>query len=181
MNSICLGCGLNLPSDSFYKANNKSNNNLFRHCKACSSQRSRSRFSRLKRLNLCATCGVAVRRKTSNQCEGCWKRKSARMKTWRIDIMRQVIQRYGNKCACCGEERFEFLTIDHINNDGYIERKRKFGGRSKGGYRFYVQLLKLDYIREDLQVLCYNCNCGKARCGGTCPHKLVEQNHAEVA
>jgi hypothetical protein len=28
----------------------------------------------------------------------------------------------GNKCACCGETNPVFLSLDHINNDGYIDR-----------------------------------------------------------
>ena len=35
----------------------------------------------------------------------------------------KVIAYYGGKCACCGESAFEFLTIDHINNNGSMHRK----------------------------------------------------------
>src|SRR5881396_3810055 len=30
---------------------------------------------------------------------------------------------YGGKCACCGETTFEFLTIDHVRNDGKQHRR----------------------------------------------------------
>ena len=28
-------------------------------------------------------------------------------------------------CACCGEKEIKFLAIDHINDDGYITRKKE--------------------------------------------------------
>lgn len=34
-----------------------------------------------------------------------------------------MLTHYGTKCQCCGEKQVEFLTIDHINNDGNKHRK----------------------------------------------------------
>lgn len=86
------------------------------------------------------------------------KRKQAREKLIRI-----VIDYYGGKCACCGESERIFLTIDHINDDG-AEQKRQIGSRL---YRW----LRQNNFPAGFQVLCWNCNSGRARNGGICPHK----------
>lgn len=88
-----------------------------------------------------------------------------------------VINHYTNndpKCACCGEREDLFLTIDHINNDGHKDRKSSFvsgtGRRVTGGQWVYKQIINNNFP-SDIQILCYNCNCGKARNKGICPHK----------
>ncbi|HRF71125.1 MAG TPA: hypothetical protein PKV66_06825, partial [Candidatus Pelethenecus sp.] len=81
-----------------------------------------------------------------------------------------VINHYSNgtnKCCCCGENNFIFLTIDHINGGGNKERKETGFGTA-----FYWWLVKNNYP-QGYQVLCYNCNCGRAKNGGICPHKQV--------
>jgi len=82
----------------------------------------------------------------------------------------KVITHYSNgtnKCVCCGEAEPRFLTIDHINGGGKKERKESGRNRS---YSFYKNLIKNNYP-EGLQVLCFNCNCGRQLNGGICPHK----------
>ena len=85
-------------------------------------------------------------------------------------LREEVFQHYGNKCVCCGEKNPLFLTLDHINNDGG-EQKRKLGSQGKG-VNFYGWARKVGYP-EDLQLLCFNCNCGKGRNKGICPHKGI--------
>lgn len=88
-----------------------------------------------------------------------------RMKNFRF----QVLSYYSKgelKCACCNENHYEFLTIDHINNDG-AEHKRKIGIR-----RLYQWLVKNNFP-EGFQVLCYNCNLCKGYYG-ECYHKNPE-------
>lgn len=102
-------------------------------------------------------------------------------------IRLEVLQHYSQSeiplCKCCKENKFEFLQIDHINNDG-AEHRREIGmtqstqdqmqreGRkpSIGGNGFVYWLKKNNYP-EGFQVLCANCNYGKKNCG-VCPHKL---------
>jgi hypothetical protein len=80
------------------------------------------------------------------------------------DVADEVIAHYGGKCACCGETERLFLSIDHINNDG-AKHRREVPASSL--YRW----LKKNGYPEGFQVLCMNCNCGKARNGGVCPHQ----------
>jgi hypothetical protein len=77
-----------------------------------------------------------------------------------------ALQAYGNRCVCCGETNVRFLTIDHINSDG-AEHKRKTNGKSQKIARW----LKANNYPDGFQVLCFNCNCGRALNGGICPHQ----------
>jgi len=80
----------------------------------------------------------------------------------------KVFAHYGMQCVCCGERSdLDFLTIDHMNNDGANHRK-SLGLLS--GTRFYRWLIKEDFP-EGFQTLCWNCNCGKRINHGICPHK----------
>lgn len=88
----------------------------------------------------------------------------------RARLKSEVMQAYGEgHCACCGETQLEFLTLDHVNNDG---GKRRKSGEELWATPFY-QKLKRDRFppRPDLQVLCYNCNCAK-KSTGKCPHEI---------
>lgn len=76
----------------------------------------------------------------------------------------QVFDHYGWKCSCCGEETPEFLCIDHINNDGNVQRAFHKGNNT------YHHIIKAGFP-DDLQTLCFNCNMGKHICGGVCPCK----------
>lgn len=85
---------------------------------------------------------------------------------FRAKLRLEVLQEYGNECKCCGELNKKFLTVDHTNNDGNIHRKSF--GKVVDIYRW----LKINnYPRDTFQLLCYNCNLGKATNGGICPHK----------
>jgi len=90
-----------------------------------------------------------------------------RQRKYLVRLRMKVLNHYSTplpKCACCGESILEFLTIDHINNDGAKHRK-KIGG-SHSIYRWLVK----NNFPEGFQVLCLNCNCGKQMSGGVCPH-----------
>jgi len=71
------------------------------------------------------------------------------------------------KCACCGEKTFDFLCVDHVNNDGNEHRKTRGTGLG-----FYAWIIRNNFP-GGLQILCMNCNWGKVRNGGMCPHKSV--------
>lgn len=88
---------------------------------------------------------------------------------------------YGSACVCCGESQKRFLTLDHVNNDGAEHRKR-ITGRSV--YPFYrggtvkvkLEAVKAERRRDDLQILCFNCNCGRQHNGGICPHEIERRD-----
>ena len=93
----------------------------------------------------------------------------ANQKRRRVRLRKEVMAAYGGKCACCGEGHIEFLTLDHINEDGAQRRKN---GEPRGGIPFWRWAKKNGYPR-DLQALCWNCNMAKHQ-QGICPHKLAK-------
>ena len=90
-------------------------------------------------------------------------------KNQRLKRKLAVFNHYGNKCVCCGEDKLEFLTIDHINNDGAKQRKEAFGTNRTGGGGMYIWLLSHG-LPLGYQTLCWNCNLAKANYD-VCPHK----------
>ena len=76
-----------------------------------------------------------------------------------------ALDHYGGKCACCGESRFEFLSIDHINGGGTKHREEI--GRGTAMY----QWLRRSGWPSGFRVLCHNCNqaIGFYK---HCPHQL---------
>lgn len=94
----------------------------------------------------------------------------------------RVFSHYGYICACCGETEKGFLTIDHVNNDGAKHRDELTNGKGRNGGGTVV--LHLDIIRQGFpdtfRILCYNCNCGRARYGGICPHERERQASAAM-
>jgi len=82
---------------------------------------------------------------------------------YREKIRKLVFEHYGKECACCGEKNPFFLTIDHINGDGTKHRK-------KIKIQFNSWLIKNNFP-DGFQTLCMNCNWGRYKNGGICPHK----------
>jgi hypothetical protein len=67
----------------------------------------------------------------------------------------------GCKCVMCEENRVNRLTIDHINKDGFLDRKRGFRGSS-----MYDAIATGKITQEELKnlrVLCWNHNDGERR------------------
>lgn len=120
-------------------------------------------YHEAKRLGYCVQCRVPSKPLHDGTlvCLECHTTERQRA----VQTKSKAMLKYGGKCACCGEGRVAFLTIDHINNDG-ADRRREPGYH--GGSYFYRKLLTLP-IDTTLQVLCYNCNCGR-RSTGVCPH-----------
>lgn len=77
----------------------------------------------------------------------------------------ELLRAYGGKCACCGEDRFEFLSLDHmIPGDGKAHRAKFRTPR-----KIYAYLKSLGYPKDGYRVLCFNCNMATA-IYGVCPH-----------
>jgi len=129
----------------------------------------------------CIYCGInSVEELTTKGCTICLEKKSKSQikfsqnnkestKKYRKKIRKEVIDKYGGKCVCCGETELLFLTIDHKNNDGNLERIEMSGDQSGSSMKFFFKIRK-EPIREDLQILCFNCNLGRSMNDGICPH-----------
>lgn len=95
----------------------------------------------------------------------------AKAKARHIRLKINTMEKYGGAyCACCGEDHFEFLSIDHINGGGSKHRRElKSSGKS---YNMY-QWLRANNYPEGFRVLCMNCNCAMGLYG-YCPHSNGE-------
>lgn len=150
-------------------------------CGSCAERRRRytaSARSRAKEDKRCLSCG-SLTEGVYILCQSCGREKNEAGKIWRQQLKEEVFGAYGGAaCACCGEKRMEFLSIDHIANDGAQHRK-KIGGLTTGAgiHRW----LKKNKYPSGFQVLCFNCNMSKGF-HGYCPHewdKLYPMIYAE--
>lgn len=145
-----------------------------RLCEACRESKKQQRVVNVT-AGLCAECGKVPPAIGRKMCQPCNSDSIARNRDLRNRLRDAAIKRYGGYvCKCCGEDEPLFLHIDHINNDGASHRRelrKKLGLKySLSSSRFY-RWLKQNSYPEGFQVLCANCNLGKARNGGICPHK----------
>lgn len=153
-------------------------------CAACRARHLRNKHEReLERikLNMCRVCGKnkvsGGTGRGSTVCSSCKQkasdyqdstRNSEKRRKNHLELKARVFDHYGSTCICCGESDKRFLSIDHTNNDGYAHRA-KLGTKVRGS-NLYRWIVKHDYP-SDLQVMCFNCNMGRAINGGICPHK----------
>lgn len=81
-----------------------------------------------------------------------------------------VLNHYGRACVCCGEDTFEFLTLDHKNNDGAEHRRQIAPNGIKDGsvYRWLIK----NGFPPIVQTMCMNCNWAKGKYG-ECPHTNI--------
>lgn len=90
-------------------------------------------------------------------------------KNWRLRLACDVKDFLGGSCECCGEQEFEFLALDHRNNDG--------GGMNRHNYKDYTAVWDawhngtFEEAKKKYQLLCHNCNWSKHRGKGVCRHK----------
>ena len=93
-------------------------------------------------------------------------RRKKSSKAWSRRVKQITVDAYGGHCECCGEDRLVLLTMDHINNDGKQDRGRNI-------YRIAQQA---GFPRDRFRLLCWNCNIGRFKNGGTCQHWLDARN-----
>ena len=99
-------------------------------------------------------------RKTCKVCVGRTKKLHAKKRA-------EIIQAYGGKCACCGEAEPLFLTLDHVDGRGAAHRIVEPNSTNLTDWAYRNNFPPV------LQLLCYNCNWGKAKNGNVCPHQKV--------
>lgn len=121
---------------------------------------------------LCVTCKEYFRSKAAENYKRNPEKWRACTKSGLQKLRMEVFNSYGGPiCNCCGEAIFEFLTMDHVENNGAKHRQELFGRRT-GGRQFYMWL-KRKKFPPGYQVFCMNCNWGKHVNGGICPHKQL--------
>ena len=115
----------------------------------------------------CSTCSYGTAVLGMRTCQKCrTKNKTKKMSTStkerlaqrRKDLLERVITAYGHRCVCCGEHSSVFLTLDHVMGDGAEhKRERRRLGESANLYEW----AEIHYFPDNLQLLCWNCNCAR--------------------
>lgn len=83
-----------------------------------------------------------------------------------------VLRHYNNdllECSCCKKKGLDFLTLDHVHNDGAAHRAHL---GFQGGYKMYRWCINNNFPPL-FQALCHNCNYAKWRYG-VCPHQIKQ-------
>jgi hypothetical protein len=144
------------------------------HCKECrrNTHRSKCLSYNANRRSKYAHCaeyrGVVQERNRRSGSKFRNKRKEHYrevIRRWRWHVRLAVIVRYGGECKCCQETIPHFLSIDHVDGKGYLNRR----GRSSDLYRV---LFKTEAILPEYRLLCFNCNFTLGQ-WGYCPHNKV--------
>ena len=135
-------------------------------CQVCfdaEKARQTTRITRFQEQGNCTRCG-GPRDSNRQHCNTCriYLRDADFRTRWKKRYL--AIQAKGGCCVCCGEADWRFLTFDHSNEDGYGERAVRRSKRND-----YDALA----ARQDIQIMCYNCNYGREVFRGTCPHRLI--------
>jgi hypothetical protein len=138
-------------------------------CRACIVSvypSTRARRNHWRNSGRCTRCG---RKRDSPRiyCLTCTAKYKISGLKHRREVRKALLARLGNRCACCGESRKEFLTLDHVRDDGYLERRTL-----KNPYSLYLKIVKRKIKSSRYQLLCANCNSAKASYG-RCPHQDV--------
>jgi hypothetical protein len=150
-------------------------------CRACCGVCTRINRGRLlyrEKHGMCRSCGKRPRNKNRQSCTQCLLRDTNGVRATLARLRKIVYKAYGDKCACCGEKIWQFLTLHHVNGDGARHRKelrgRKRGLATNVIYRWIIQ----NNFPKTLQLACYNCNSGAFRNGGICPHQERREKYA---
>lgn len=100
--------------------------------------------------------------KRATYCKAC---SSWRIRAWEREQRVKMLEAYGGKCACCGENNQEFLAIDHIEGGGRQHRTQL----AARGVNFRAWIRKNNFP-EGFRLLCHNCNQATGLYG-YCPHQ----------
>ena len=167
----CKNCGQGRPLIDF-RVYNKATGARRHECAQCQQNRINAQYWKNPEVKRQASARRYVARPWSHWDDAAKQQHRERQNGYRRGHLQEVFNHYGARCACCGETEPMFLTVDHVNNDGYLLRKAN-GRRAVEAGSLYRLIIRQGFP-EDYQVLCYNCNCGKHRNGGVCPHHVTE-------
>lgn len=179
---ICKICNIVKPIEEFNK-NKKHSDGHTSVCKDCCNEELRERYGNdlEYREKIMEKNRIAVAKYRAKEGFIPWyKRSQENLETQREHAKKSrqkdryiVIEHYSNgtmKCICCGENHYDFLTIDHMNNDGANQKREN----KLAGNNMYKWLINNGFPKE-YQVLCMNCNWSKRLNGGKCIHMIERE------
>lgn len=143
-------------------------------CQRCGKERWRQPERVTK---FCQTCSVVVynelrsdrrtleetKARRKRTCAAWYQKNRAKAdinaKNYHRRLKQIVVYGYGGKCAICGIDDIDVLTIDHVNDNGAQQRKER--GRSREMGHGLLTRLRNECFPSEYQVLCANCNMRK--------------------
>ena len=147
----CKPCGATKPRGDFYPNITAANGGNV--CRAC--KRKRDAGYRDKYRDSLRARATAIRRIEGPRYNEANRARSRRLRE-------AVLAAYGGTCSCCGEARYEFLTLDHVGGGGSDHRRAIHR-------KVYAEVRRLGFP-SGYRLLCWNCNCATGRYG-YCPHE----------
>lgn len=170
---VCLKCQQTFPStDEYFYRKGKA---LFARCKRCVKSEHKKYYdkNRERSLKHCRKWYAEnkVRHRELGKLWVIRNRERSRLigrtnaKAGRARLKLEFIEAYGGRCACCGESNPVFLTLEHLNGGGTVHHDKR------GTSGMLRDIRREGFPKDRYAVLCYNCNCGKAKNGGVCPHQ----------
>lgn len=160
---ICPTCNQDRPASSYGRT--KDRPRRFQDCRKCRREKAIADGK-------CATCFTYRPEQGQKRCPRCLKtQRDCSLKRHRalrlVALQHYAVNRLA--CACCGETDVEFLTLDHIDNNGAEQR------RSMASHTIW-NWLKQNGYPPGFQVLCFNCN----SIFGECPHETRRRTGVPV-
>lgn len=138
---ICNRCRVSKPLDHYYYRSDQ--HRYVTYCKKCIIDMGKTDVGRERKCRAAKKHSRKLKIETMNAYGGCF-------------------------CNICNENDLNVLTIDHVNNDGWYERRLILKGANRAGNTAYAYLRKMGYP-AGYQVLCFNCNMAKHRNNGENP------------
>ena len=86
-------------------------------------------------------------------------------------LREKLFRIYGGQCSCCQESETLFLELDHVYGGGAKEYQ------TRHPTEVYREVVKNGKSNK-YTILCSNCNRGRQRNGGICPHQKLRQPNA---
>jgi hypothetical protein len=130
-------------------------------CGWCANKRllcSKRRLKKCTSNKVCHRCGE-INSRGKTLCNSCTEKSVQSFRERRRYNKQFVINYFGGKCAVCGETDLIVLSLDHVNNDGFLDKKSASGKKqiTPTWYAKLVKAIKADQpLPRQLQVLCFN-------------------------
>jgi len=154
---ICRVCGFELPIDNFCSLSKSLDGHTSR-CKSCDAKYRASRYNyrskdrlrkNVERYRKSHSSEISDRKKQKRLLDGDIVR--AQEKERRRCIRKKALDLLGGQCIECQDRDIDYLCIDHVNNDGNVERKTV-----KESQKVYSRIL--NGTVDEYQILCANHN-----------------------
>lgn len=159
---ICGGCRQSLPRHSeHFGKDSKTFDGMRSRCKACVAAVKKEHYEKTRPQQRARQ----IRYQRDNR-ERLYAYNAKWQRERNAKLRAEMLAAYGGACNCCGEAEPLFLDLDHIHNDGAAHRKALGNGT-----QVLLAIQAEGWPVDRFQILCCNCNQGKARNGGVCPHQ----------